>query len=217
MVLDKLATEERRYPYFRLRRCDRWLAADSRARAERMLGARFTERTFETFEVEKENSEAFKKCEVYADELSRETKHGLLLVGPVGTGKTHLAAAILKRAFDKGIPATMVSAPELLQGIQKGFQDPESRYLVEKVKTKAFLILDDLGAEMTTDWVRKEFYLLLDGRYKREMPTVITTNCSFRELEQAAGVRVADRLREMCKVVKISGTSWRGKKRGGAA
>lgn len=208
-MLDKQASEEKGYPDFRLRRCDRWLAADSQERAEKMLGARFAERTFETFEVKKENAEAFEKCKAYADRLNHDTERGLLIVGPVGTGKTHLAAAIIKKAFDKMIPAAMISAPELLREIQKGFEDAESRYLAEKVKSKTFLVLDDLGAEMTTDWTVKEFYMLLDDRYKRKLPTVITTNCLPDELEKAVGARVADRLRETSEIVKIGGKSWR--------
>ena len=93
-MLDKQASEEKGYPDFRLRRCDRWLAADSQERAEKMLGARFAERTFETFEVKKENAEAFEKCKAYADRLNHDTERAAHCI--CRHGETHLAAAIIK-------------------------------------------------------------------------------------------------------------------------
>lgn len=212
-ILDEEATALYGYPRYRWRKCDRLKANESKELAEHWLGAKFSERAFETFEVRPENAEAYWACKHYADNLDMFTKSGLMLAGPVGVGKTHLAAAILKVAFARGIPAAMVPVPKLLNEMRQGIQTGEARPLTEKVTNKRFLVLDDLGAERVTEWTQEELYLLINARYEAELPTVVTTNCTPDKLIEQVGERTADRLREMCRLVVIGGTSWRRHKK----
>jgi len=212
-VLDMPASRQYGYPYFRWRKCHHLRQAEARQQAEATLGAKFQDRSFESFQVTEANRAAFEICRKYASGLTRQTQGGLLLSGPVGTGKTHLAAAILKHAFRIGLDAGMVSVPQLLEEIKARFRDGTSRQLAGKVSRKFFLIMDDLGAEQGTEWVQKELYLLINSRYESKLPTVVTTNCAGDELAQQVGERVADRLREMCEPVVLGGKSWRGQKR----
>lgn len=213
-VLDPEATAEYGYPYYRWKKCDRLKANENRRLAERWLGAKFSERAFETFEVRPENAEAYWACKHYADSLSMFTKGGLMLAGPVGVGKTHLAAAILKVAFARGIPAALVPVPKLLAEMRQALQTGEARPLADKVTHKRFLVLDDLGAERMSDWTQEELYLLINSRYEAELPTVVTTNCTPEQLAEQIGERTTDRLREMCRLVILGGPSFRKQKRG---
>lgn len=212
-VLDMEASRIYGYPYFRWRKCHHLKQAEALKQAEMHLGARFQDRTFETFQVTAENRSAYEKCREYARGLNRQTQMGLLLSGPVGTGKTHLAAAILKHAFGIGLDAGLVSVPKLLEEIKDRFKDGTSRTLADKVTRKFFLVLDDLGAEQGTEWAQKELYLLINTRYEAKLPTVVTTNCDASELVKQTGERTVDRLREMCDPVALGGKSWRGEKR----
>jgi len=212
-VLDAEASRTCGYPYFRWRKCHQLQQAEALKQAENHLGVRFRDRTFESFQVTVENRLAYEKCREYARWLTRQTQTGLLISGAVGTGKTHLAAAILKHAFGIGLSAGLVSVPKLLEEIKDRFKDGTSRSLADKVTCKFFLVLDDLGAEQGTVWAQKELYLLINTRYEAKLPTVVTTNCDAGELVQQIGERTTDRLREMCEPVALGGKSWRGQKR----
>lgn len=212
-IVDIEASKEYNRPVFRWKKCYRKTNTEAQKQAENVLGAKFAERSFENFEIDGNNKNAYAECKKYAENLGRHTTQGLIITGPVGVGKTHLAAAILKTAFAKGIPGAMVSIPSLLAEIRKGIREGEGNGLAEKVATRFFVVMDDLGAEKTTEWVQEELYIIINSRYEKKLPTVITTNCSFKELVEKVGERVADRLREMCLPIVITGESARPKKR----
>ncbi len=209
-ILSQKDTELYCYPIFRWTECERLKKQITQEQIKQHIGKRFEDRTFETFSVNMQNKRAFDICWNYAQRFTLNTKDGLMLVGPVGTGKTHLAAAILKVVFDKNVSAAMVVVPELLEEIRQSYVD-NTQKLTEKVKSKRFLVLDDFGAEKTTDWVQEQLYNLINYRYEHHLPTVITTNCDMDELKKKHGERTVDRIIEMCEGVKLEGTSYRVK------
>jgi len=151
----------------------------------------------------------------YAKKINPFVKDGLILIGPVGTGKTHLATGILKKAYSRGLDGVLVSVPDLLNEIRQSFKHEQSgktESIEAKVREKFLVILDDLGAERLTDWVKESLFTLINYRYEHQKPLIITTNYSPLELTTRIGERTTDRLREMCKVVEIEGKSWRGTK-----
>ena len=138
---------------------------------------------------------------------------GLLLKGNCGTGKTHLAVSILRETAEAGIPGMFVVVPDLLAKMLASFdaKDGKAGELVETAKNVPLLVLDDLGAGSPKPWVVELVYVLINHRYEHMLPTVITTNCNGRELEEMFGWRVVSRLAEMTVPVNIRAEDYRMK------
>lgn len=197
------------YPVWRYRRCHFERAQQSQEQMQITVRRRFQTRSFETWDDKTQKQ--YITAKTYADNLTLMTTHGLCIVGPVGTGKTHLAVSVLKTALAKGIPATFVSVPRLLEEVRRSYDDREAdQRLAEKVRETRLVVLDDLGAEKPTGWTWEQMYLLINERYEQMLPTIVTTNCGPAELAKRVGERVADRLKEMCEVVICGGPSKRG-------
>lgn len=145
---------------------------------------------------------------------------GLLFTGPVGVGKTHLAAAILAELVDtSGLHGVFCDFTDLLARIQatfsKGSEESEDDVL-QIYREADLLILDELGARRPTDWARDVLYGLLNTRYNRKRLTILTTNYGDapekpggETLELRVGVSVRSRLAEMCRLVEMSGKDFR--------
>lgn len=122
--------------------------------------------------------------------------HGwLLLSGGFGVGKTHLAAAIANDVTRRGGEALFVLVPDLLDHLRASFgpHSPESYdELFERLKNAALLVLDDLGAESPTPWAQEKLFQLLNHRYLRRLPTVITTNRPIEAIEPRLRSRLMD-------------------------
>jgi DNA replication protein DnaC len=144
---------------------------------------------------------------------------GLLLMGSVGVGKTHLAVSILKGLTERGFSCLFYEFGSLLKEIQDSYnantQSSELSVLAP-VLTADVLVLDELGASKPTDWMRDTMTHIINSRYNEKKFTVFTTNYlderpNDREetLEDRVGVRVRSRLYEMCKTVTIVGDDYR--------
>lgn len=175
------------------------------------ISNRFKSRKFGTFNLTKDNKRAFEIAKRYADRYP--LNNGLLITGPCGTGKTHIAVAILHAILEKGYSGLFVTVPDLLAEIRKTFNNDGESKKIKEIMTARFLVLDDLGAEKTTDWVQEQLYMIINYRYEYELPTVITSNLNIGQLAQKIGERSASRLLEMCYGVKLNGEDYRAKVR----
>ena len=113
----------------------------------------------------------------------------LVFMGPVGCGKTHLAAAIANYRVEKGQQVFLVVVADLLDHLRSTFA-PDSHItydvLFDHIKNAELLILDDLGAHSTSPWAQEKLFQLLNHRYNGRFPTVITTSLAPTELPSAA-------------------------------
>jgi DNA replication protein DnaC len=157
-------------------------------------------------------------------------KAGLLLVGPIGVGKTHLAVGILKALIaGKGIPCLFYDYRELLKEIQNSY-NPSVQTTELEVLRPVFeaevLVLDELGAVKPTEWVWDTVSHILNTRYNHQRTTLVTTNFpdepaaaaagprgSAFQREETLGDRIGERMRsrlhEMCRTVALQGEDFR--------
>lgn len=167
-------------------------------------------------------------------------KSGLLLIGPIGVGKTHLAVGIMKELIlEKGIGCLFCDYRELLKNIQNSYNDSVKTTeldVLRPVFETEVLVLDELGAVKPTEWVWDTVSLILNTRYNDKQTTIITTNFpnlkprnamtvderSLAAAELAArdetlgdriGERMRSRLQEMCRIIKLNGPDFRQKVR----
>ncbi len=153
---------------------------------------------------------------------------GLLLVGKVGVGKTHLAVSILKELIlKKGIPCLFYDYRELLKEIQNSYNATVATTELEVLRPvfeAEVLVLDELGAVKPTEWVWDTVSHILNTRYNDRRTTIITTNFADQPAGAVAGPRGAardetlgdrigermrSRLHEMCRKVEMIGRDFR--------
>jgi DNA replication protein DnaC len=134
-------------------------------------------------------SVALDSCRQYA----QEPPGWLLLCGPPGCGKTHLAAAIANRQIELGTEVFFTVVPDLLDHLRATYAPGgEVSYdeLFETVKSSPLLILDDLGTQSSTQWAREKLFQILNHRYTARLPTVITTNEPITQLDERLRARL---------------------------
>ena len=210
-----------------------------RERVARIIGdsgmnTRFLRRTFDTFEVTKENQRAARVCKQYADTFREKMpakdrdpgRNGLFITGPKGTGKTHLAAAIANQIMQEGTGVICMTMIDLLDRIKETFAQRRTGEATEgdiltTYKEVPLLIIDDMGKEPPTEWAVAKIYAIINARYEAYLPTIVTTNYTDSELvrrltpkdtgDQTTADATIDRLREMCAAIVTSGESWRSR------
>ncbi len=176
------------------------------------VGERFRSRSFATFRESPTTSRAVAVCRRFCAAVKRDPKvPGLLLTGDCGTGKTHLAVAILRETAEAGIPGMFVVVPDLLAKMKASFntKDGKAAELVEAAKNAPLLVLDDLGAEDPKVWVIELIYVLINHRYEHMLPTIITTNYDGTKIGEVFGKRIQSRLAEMTVPVNIRAEDYR--------
>lgn len=146
---------------------------------------------------------AWRLARAYAQEPSG----WLVLYGAFGTGKTHLAVAIANEQLSRGEPAVFIVVPDLLDHLRSTFSpnsDVTYDELFETVRNTPLLVLDDLGTQTSTPWAQEKLYQILNHRYNKALPTVITTNLGPDEIEPRLRSRIGDsHLSKLCEIRDI--------------
>jgi len=173
--------------------------------------------TFANFDLRKgegmapDHLKSLEKALRTATAFAKKPQGWLLLTGSYGCGKTHLSAAIANFRADLGQPPLFVSVPDLLDHLRATF-NPNSTVSLdrrfEEVRSSQLLILDDLGTQSMTPWVREKLYQLFDYRYHAQLPTVITTSEKPDEADPRLLSRMSDA--RLCVKCSITAPSYRG-------
>lgn len=161
-----------------------------------------------TLEQTRSLEDAFKSAQAFAEQPSG----WLVLGGSYGVGKTHLAAAIANYRADQGFPTVFVVVPDLLDHLRATFSPGSTvsydrRF--EEIRNAPLLVLDDLGTQATSAWVREKLYQLFNHRYNAALPTVITSASTPKELDPRIRARMDDR--RLCVRKLIDAPAYRGR------
>ena len=148
---------------------------------------------------------------------------GLYLYGDFGVGKSFMVAALAHDLSEKrGVSSTLLHYPSFVIDAKNAISDGSVKTLVDEIKLSEVLILDDIGAEQSTPWVRDEILqVILQYRMQENLPTFFTSNFNFEELEQhfAKGKhgndetwearRVMERIRYLAEETRLEGVNRR--------
>ncbi len=182
------------------------------------IPAKYRQCSFDNYIVSSSNQSqvlAKKVLVKYAQDFP-QVSEGLLIMGPAGVGKTHLAAALCLEIVRKGIACRFVDFRELLHRYWDLQEVPEEREnLFQELVRVPLLVIDDFASRRMNQWEEDFIYRIINRRYEDELPLVLTTNfldeAEGREetLEERIGYRMRSRLYEMCRTVFIQGEDYR--------
>lgn len=187
-----------------------------RLKKNSLMDEKFKSCSFDTVSVTDSNRRQLKVCKRYAEKFGEmlAKNQGLLLYGDVGTGKTHFACCIGNYVMEH---LSTVFATSLIKILQKAKSfrdaDDEEAY-ISRLNYADLLILDDLGAERSTDYALEIVYNVIDSRYRSGKPMIVTTNLTLDEMRDTPDLRyrrIYDRIFEVCYPLEFVGKSWRMK------
>ena len=169
------------------------------------LGKKFFNRTFNTFEVKPENERAWEAC---CDIANGKRTNGVLIAGPNGVGKTHLAAAVVLALAKKGRKVTFRNMVDLVADYKDGmFNNAGTERVIAKVLDCDLLVLDDMGAEYSksdSNWVNEMLYKIVNRAYEDNKTLIITTNLSDLDFTNRYNQRTTSRIYEMTERIDYS-------------
>ncbi len=153
-----------------------------------------------------------KLCEDYAEDFDPQKSSNLLFMGSSGLGKTHLTLAIVASVIEKGYTVVYGPCENLFSLIEKEKFSGENKGSYDTMINCDLLVLDDLGAEMATQFSKAALYNLINTRMLSKKPTIINTNLTIKEIEERYTSRVASRLIGSYNANKFLGDDIRQKK-----
>ncbi len=189
-----------------------------RLKSSSLMDEKFADCTFDNVGINADNARQVKICRRYAEKFREMLlrNQGMLFYGPVGTGKTHLACCIGNELMSKLYSVHATSFIKILAQ-SKSFNGDEENLYIKRMNAADLLIIDDLGAERSTDYALEIVYNVIDSRYRTKKPMIVTTNLSIYDMRNTVDVRykrIYDRIFEVCYPVEFTGKSWRTKEAG---
>lgn len=201
------------HPSFgRLFKCECTQRSAERARANEMRRLSqldgLENKSFATFEASTpELKRALETAKAFAQDLSG----WLVLTGPCGTGKTHLAAAIANETLNVSDQTVMFAVvPDLLDHLRATFDPSEGIAYDQRfsdIRNTYLLVLDDIGTENATPWAREKLYQIINHRYNERLPTVITSNQPDSAIDERILSRMLDR--DLSQRLQMNGDDYR--------
>jgi DNA replication protein DnaC len=206
----------------RVERCECWRSTlVDRLLADANIPPRYRACDLENFrEYNDSLNRAVRAAKRFVASFPGDIDRGLFLIGHPGVGKTHLAVAVLKHCIrEKGARGVYYDTRELLKLIRSTYNplvQTAEMDVLRPVMQADLLVLDDLGAEKTSEWVEETLNLIVNTRYNERRVTLFTSNYEIKEditdpdsLAVRVGFRMWSRLHEMCEFMRLDGVDYR--------
>jgi len=211
-------------------RCPRKVQADERKEQESLIQCMYVPKeilqaTIKDIEIEKGRMEAINLVKNFVREYEPNKKmKALYLHGLFGVGKTYFLGAIANALAEQKVKSTILYVPEFLRELKGSFQDQSFNEKIEYVKKVPVLMLDDIGAESVTSWMRDDVLgTILQFRMLENLPTFFSSNLNLDELqhhftytqrgeeEEIKAARVMERIKSLATPIEVKGENKRNK------
>lgn len=175
----------------------------------------FNQMTFNSFSVQgrlglgDEQIQSLQYGLSQAQQFAATPRGWLVLMGTYGCGKTHLAAAIANTCVEYGMNTLFLTVPDLLDWLRYSYDSADTTFeqRFEEIRNVGLLVLDDLGSQNATKWASEKLFQIVDYRYSRRLPMVVTTNLTFEDLDDRIRSRLQDP--DLSTRVRISAPDYR--------
>lgn len=204
------------------RRAELARAALESAIGQAAIPARFIGRTLDNFAADTpEKVKALEVASAYVKNFAGHAKRGsgLIFSGMPGTGKSHLAIAILQALMPQrvGLYVTCMGVIRMVRGTWRRDSEKSESEVLDLFGSVPLLVLDEIGVQYGTDGEQTILFDVLDRRYRDMQPTLLLTNQDVKGMTQFLGERTFDRLREVSQWVSFDWPSYRPQARREAA
>ena len=162
---------------------------------------RFIKKTLDNYQAtKKEQQTILRICRRFSDNFDEAKENGTSLVfcGRPGTGKTHLAYAIIERLRDKYVTAIIKTASDMTSQVKDAYKsdDTTTQQVVKEFSFFDLLIIDEVGIQTSSEAEKRIFFDIINKRYENMLPTILISNLELQELTAFVGERVMDRMKE---------------------